>query len=223
MLVLSGVSPVSAQEVSPADTVIDYMMRRRMEEIPVGYGMQRKDRVAGAVSAVQRWELKDGRTPDAATALEGRAAGVRVLTPSGAPGTVSSILIRGYQLDNDTAVPLYVVDGLPVSDIGYLDPEMIESVSVLKDAASSAIYGVRGRNGVILITTRKGGGRGASVFYDNRVSLSTLARRPDLMNAQEYIQSGKAGGWLTDDMLNSVGYSGQDTNWAGEAFGPAWG
>ena len=215
-LLLMAELPVFAQVLAPADTA------QSINNMIIGYGTKNRNDLTGAVSAVQRREVKDRVNPDAANAIDGKMAGVRVLTDSGAPGAFSSILVRGYQRDNDNAAPLYLVDGLPVNDIQFLDPEMIESVEILKDAAYASIYGVRGRNGVVVITTRKGAGR-VQVFYDNRVSLSFLDRRPDLMNASEYIQSGKSEGWLTDEMLSAAGYNGLDTDWVGEAFGPAWG
>ena len=211
LLFLTAAPVVSAQDLVPVDTTVT-----------IGYGTLGNNALTGAVSIVQRRDVKDRATSDAANALDGKAAGVLVLTNSGAPGAFSNILVRGYQLDNDNAAPLYLVDGLPVNDIRFLDPEMIESVEILKDAAYASIYGIRGRNGVVAITTRKGVGK-LQVFYDNRVSLSFLARRPDLMNASDYIQSGKSEGWLTDEMLNAAGYNGLDTDWISEAFGPAYG
>ena len=126
------------------------------EVVVVGYGIQRKSDVTGALTRVNEEQLNNRPVSNAFEALQGKAAGVDITT-SERPGTVGSILIRGTRSINASNSPLYVVDGIPVSDgIDNLNPRDIEAIDILKDASSTAIYGSRGANGVVLITTKRG-------------------------------------------------------------------
>lgn len=111
--------------------------------------------MTGAIASVKGSELEMTGIMRADDALQGKTPGVQIISNSGQPGTSTSIRIRGVGT-NGTAQPIYIVDGMAVGDIEYLNPADIESIEVLKDAASSAIYGARGGNGVILVTTKKG-------------------------------------------------------------------
>ena len=126
------------------------------EVVVVGYGTQKKSDLTGSVSSVSADDIKGLATSDAAAALQGKAAGIQILNTSGAPGAGASIRIRGYSSNSGNLGPLLIVDGLKVDNIQYLDPSMIESMEVLKDAASAAIYGAQAGNGVVLITTKNG-------------------------------------------------------------------
>lgn len=126
------------------------------EVVVVGYGVQRKSDLTGAVASVNSKDLKGLATTDAAAALQGKAAGIQILNSSGAPGSGAEIRVRGYSSNSGNIGPLLIVDGLKVSSIQYLDPSLIESMEVLKDAASAAIYGSEAGNGVVLITTKNG-------------------------------------------------------------------
>ena len=193
------------------------------ETVVIGYGVQRKSDLTGAVASVGEADFTNRSTPDAASALMGKAAGVQILTSSGAPGASSSIRVRGYSSNSGNIGPLLIVDGLKVDNIQYLDPEMIESMEILKDAASAAIYGAEAGNGVVLITTKSGKGvRDGRVFYNNQFSLSTLAHSLDVMNAQEYKDFGMNYGWLSQSMLDSINYTNADINWGDEVFEPTW-
>ena len=193
------------------------------ETVVIGYGVQRKSDLTGAVASVNEADFTNRSNSDAASALMGKAAGVQVLTSSGAPGASSSIRVRGFSSNSGNIGPLLIVDGLKVDNIQYLDPEMIESMEILKDAASAAIYGAEAGNGVVLITTKTGAGaRDGRVFYNAQFSLSTLAHPLDVMNAEEYIAFGKDYGWLSDSMLQSINYNGADINWGDEIFEPTW-
>ena len=193
------------------------------ETVVIGYGVQRKSDLTGSVASVSEADFTNRSTSDAAAALMGKAAGIQILTSSGAPGAGSSIRVRGYSSNSGNIGPLLIVDGLKVDNIQYLDPEMIESMEILKDAASAAIYGAEAGNGVVLITTKTGkGSRDGRVFYNNQFSLSTLAHPLDVMNAEEYIAFGKDYGWLSDSMLQSINYNGADVNWGDEIFEPTW-
>ena len=193
------------------------------ETVVIGYGVQRKSDLTGAVASVGEADFTNRSTSDAASALMGKAAGVQILTSSGAPGAGSSIRVRGYSSNSGNIGPLLIVDGLKVDNIQYLDPEMIESMEILKDAASAAIYGAEAGNGVVLITTMTGQGvRDGRVFYNNQFSLSSLAHPLDIMNAKEYIAFGKEYGWLSDNMLETINYNGADVDWGSEVFEPTW-
>jgi len=126
------------------------------ETVVIGYGVQKKSDLTGAVASVRADDLKNRSTASAAAALQGKAAGVQVIQASGAPGANSDIRVRGYSSNSGNLGPLLIVDGLKVENIQYLDPEMIESMEILKDAASAAIYGAEAGNGVVLITTKSG-------------------------------------------------------------------
>ena len=194
------------------------------ETVVVGYGVQKKSDVTGAVASVREEEFANRSTSDAANALMGKAAGVQIISASGAPGSGSEIRVRGYSSNSGSIGPLLIVDGLQVDNIQYLDPEMIASMEVLKDAASAAIYGAQAGNGVVLITTKTGAaskGNG-KVFYNTQFSLSSLARKLDIMNAEEYIAFGKDYGWLNQTMLDNIGYDGLSVNWSDEVFEPTW-
>ena len=192
------------------------------ETVVIGYGVQKKSDLTGSVASVRSEDLTNRSTSDAAAALQGKAAGVQVITASGAPGKASDIRVRGYSSNSGNIGPLLIVDGLKVDNIQYLDPEMIESMEILKDAASAAIYGAEAGNGVVLITTKTGKKGQGKVFYNNQFQLATLSRKLDIMNAAEYIAFGKANGYLTDADLAEY-YDGKtDVNWSEEIFVPTW-
>ena len=191
------------------------------ETVVIGYGVQRKSDLTGSVASVRAEDLQNRATADAAAALQGKAAGVQVINASGAPGAGASIRVRGYSSNSGNLGPLLIVDGLKVDNIQYLDPEMIESMEILKDAASAAIYGAEAGNGVVLITTKSGKKGEGKVFYNNQFSLSSLSRHMDIMNAADYIAFGKAQGYLNDEALKV--YDGKtDVDWSSEIFVPTW-
>lgn len=156
------------------------------EVIVIGYGVQKKSNVTGAISSVKSDDLKNLPTTNAASALQGKVSGVQVINNSGAPGASSTIRIRGYS-SNGVSDPLFVVDGLKVDNIDYLEPSSIESIEILKDAASAAIYGAEAGNGVVLITTKTGKKGDGRIFFDAQFTTSSLAHKVDVLNAQEFI------------------------------------
>lgn len=194
------------------------------EIVVVGYGTMRKSDISGAVASVSSKALENIATPDAAAALQGKASGVQVLTNSGAPGQGATIRVRGYSSNSDKIGPLLIVDGLQVDNIQYLDPSMIESVEILKDAASAAIYGAAAGNGVVLITTKSGASaRGSSsITYDMSYANQSLARHPDIFRAADFIEYKKMSGLPIETMLQTNGYDGTDTNWFDAVFEPSW-
>lgn len=194
------------------------------EIVVVGYGTMRKSDVSGAVASVSAKSLQNIVTSDAAAALQGKASGVQVLTNSGAPGQGATIRVRGYSSNSDKIGPLLIVDGLQVDNIQYLDPSMIESVEILKDAASAAIYGAAAGNGVVLVTTKSGASaRGtSSITYDMSYANQRLARHPEIFGATDFIEYKKMSGLPIETQMETNGYDGTDTNWFNAVFEPSW-
>jgi TonB-linked SusC/RagA family outer membrane protein len=157
------------------------------EVVVVGYGTQKRSDLTGSVGSVKSTELLERPAINVEQSLQGRIAGVNVSVNSGRPGGNTNIRIRGYSSINATNNPLYVVDGIIwAAGIDALNPADIESIDVLKDASATAIYGTRGANGVILVTTKRGR-KGGAVSYDTYVSASRIARKRDVLNAKEFL------------------------------------
>ena len=194
------------------------------ETVVIGYGVQRKSDVTGAVASVKSADLNNRSTSDAAAALQGKAAGVQVLNMSGAPGSGATIRVRGYSSNSGNIGPLYIVDGLQVSSINYLDPSMIESIEILKDAASASIYGAQAGNGVVLITTKTGAADNGNAYmtYDFKLTRQSIAHKPELFRAQDWIAYKKASGFDMDSILLQNNYDGTDTDWFDVVFAPSW-
>ena len=180
------------------------------ETVVIGYGVQRKSDVTGAIASVKESDLENRTAIDVAQALQGKAAGVQIVNASGAPGAASSIQIRGYSSNSKTS-PLMIVDGLKVNDISYLDPESIASIEILKDAASAAIYGVEAGNGVVLVTTKSGQKGSGRVFYNFQHSIQNVAHLPEMMNAKEYMDYMVLAGAASQDGFDYDGKT--DTKW----------
>ena len=156
------------------------------ELVVVGYGQQRRREITGSVTNVSPEDFNKGVTRDAADLLQGKVAGLNITTPSGDVTVGSRIRLRGVStLQNDQG-PFIVIDGVPGGDLQTVAPQDIESISVLKDASSAAIYGSRSAGGVILITTKRGSGVRTSVSYDGYLAVSQLANKPDLLTADEW-------------------------------------
>jgi len=165
--------------------------------VVIGYGTQKKSDLTGAVGSVKATQLQERPAPSLNQALAGRVAGVQVNTNSGRPGGQTNVRIRGFSSINTTNNPLYVVDGvaLPVGTqtqnsnaIDFINPSDIASVEILKDASAAAIYGARGANGVILVTTKRGSSAGGRVTYDADFSVNTLGpKRVEMLDAKEYL------------------------------------
>ena len=160
------------------------------EIVVVGYGTMRKRDLTGAVSQLKGDEIADLPLRSASDALQGKAAGVTITSTSGTPGAMGTVRIRGVGTINDND-PLYVVDGLPQTDIGWLNPKDIESMEVLKDASAQAIYGARAANGVILITTKKGTtgtSYKSTIDFDMMVGVQNAAKTYDMLDAEGFIK-----------------------------------
>jgi len=157
------------------------------ETVVIGYGTQQKKLITGSSIQVKGDELAKLSTSSAIEALQGQTPGVTITQNSGQPGSGFKVNIRGIGTIGDSA-PLYVIDGVAGGDLEALNPNDIESIDILKDAASSAIYGARAANGVVLVTTKKGKEGKTIVTYDGYVGAQYLAKTPDLCNAQEYMK-----------------------------------
>ncbi len=212
-----------AQQVKPTSNNITIKLQQDAKSLDdvvvIGYGVQKKSDLTGAVAHVTAEDIKGLQTSDAAAALQGKAAGIQIIN-SGDPGSGAEIRVRGYSSNSGNIGPLLIVDGLKVDNIQYLDPSNIESMEVLKDAASAAIYGAQAGNGVVLITTKNGsqGGGKSRVTYSFKGSRQTLGKKADLFNGKDYVEYQKYIGQLPEDYK----WDGTDTDWYDEAFEPSW-
>lgn len=165
------------------------------ELVVVGYGTMRKSDVTGSISTAKGSDIIKSQSFNALEGLKGKAAGVNIFSNTGQPGGESRVIIRGISTINASASPLYVVDGVVMSNFQFLNPNDIESIEVLKDASSAAIYGARGANGVILVTTKRGGNTGnkAQISYAGSMSVSNMSRYMEVMDAYEWMGAFKQG------------------------------
>ena len=187
------------------------------ELVVVGYGVMRKSDVTGSISVAKGEDLIKGQEFSALDALRGKAAGVNIFSNSSQPGAQASrVIIRGQSTINASSDPLYVVDGVVMEDFYLVNPNDIESMEVLKDASATAIYGARGANGVIMVTTKRGkkGGDGTQISYQGSVSVASIARKMDTMNAQEWVDAYKIG----IENANKWYDAGYSTDWANDYF-----
>jgi len=187
------------------------------EVVVVGYGVQKKSSVTGAISQVKSEDMINRTITRPEQALQGKTAGVQVFQASAAPGSSPTIRIRGIS-SNGSSDPLYVVDGRITEDIGGLDPNDIESMEVLKDAASAAIYGASAGNGVVLITTKKGKVGVGTITYDFQISTQKISRIPKVLNAEQYIDYMTEANYLTTDAINTYWDGKTNTDWSKVAF-----
>ncbi len=176
--------------------------------VVVSYGTQKKREITGAIANINGNELKDIPVTNVGQKLQGRLAGVQINQNTGQPGANMAIRIRGAASINAGNNPLIVVDGFPIeSGLNTIDPDMIESISVLKDAAASSLYGSRAANGVLLITTKQAKAGQKSIQFNSYVGLQDVAKRgrPDLMDAREFAQFKKE---YYEDAAKYEGYTG---------------
>lgn len=177
------------QEITINDSKIDVRMEPEAiglnEVVAIGYGTQKKKELTGAVVQVKSETLTQMATADIGTALQGQVAGVNVQASSGAPGASSNIQIRGVNSINGANAPLFVVDGIPQDSDPRLSSNEIETIDILKDAASAAIYGTRGSGGVILITTKRGKAGTMQISADSYYGVQKITSGMPLMNFEE--------------------------------------
>lgn len=160
------------------------------EVVVVGYAVQKKSDLTGSVGSVKSESIENQPVTRIDQALQGRISGVQIVSSNGAPGAGSTIRIRGGNSINGSNEPLYVIDGIiGAGDLNSINPADIQSIEVLKDASSTAIYGSRGANGVILITTKTGkGSNGVRLNYHGYYGIQQVSRYLDLLNGPEYVQ-----------------------------------
>ena len=208
------------------------------EVVVVGYGTMRKSDVTGSIGVAKGDDLTKNQNFSALDNLRGKVSGVNIFSNSSQPGVYSNrVIIRGTATINASTDPLYVVDGVVMEDFALVNPNDIESMEVLKDASATAIYGARGANGVIMVTTKRGkkDGEGTTVSYQGSVSVSSIARKMDLLNAQEWTDAWMQGlanenkwlgtnwsldrtAWFNDSrFFDSNGNPLYDTDWQDEA------
>lgn len=209
-------------KVSSATDVINVTLVIAVVEeqvVVVGYGTQRRSDLTGSVATLSAKAYKDQPVVNASSALQGRVAGVAVTNNSGAPGGGVKIRIRGANSVNASNEPLYVVDGIALSSIGLSDINVndIESMEVLKDASATAVYGSRGANGVIIITTKSGKSGKPKIEYNGFASFNRPMKKYDLMDAVTYasIANLTAGANVFADPQS---YAGKTTDWQGMIF-----
>ena len=187
------------------------------EVVVVGYGVQKKSSVTGATSQVKPEDMENRTIANAQQALQGKTSGVQIIQSSAAPGSSPTIRVRGYS-SNSSSEPLFVVDGVRLSDISGIDPSTIASMEILKDAASAAIYGAEAGNGVVLITTKKGKPGQGKITYDFMFTDESLARIPKMLNAEQYIQYMDEGNIFTKDYMLKNWDGVTNTAWTDVAF-----
>jgi TonB-dependent starch-binding outer membrane protein SusC len=202
------------------------------EVVAVGYATQRRKDLTGAVSSISGVELQKIPVMNTAQALTGKMAGIQVTTTDGSPDAEMVIRVRGGGSVTQDNSPLYIVDGFPVSSINDIPPTDIETIDVLKDASSSAIYGARGANGVVIITTKSAKGGKTSITYNTYFQVKKLAKKLEVMSPYEYVLSQyeyaalRGGSDLTNfnryfgvyDDLDLYKYQ-KGTDWQDELFG----
>ena len=192
------------------------------EVVVIGYGRAKKNDLTGSVTAIKPDEMSKGITSSASDMLVGKIAGVDVQTGGGQPGTGAQIRIRGGASLNASNDPLYVIDGLAIDNnnlkgtsnvLAMINPNDIESFTVLKDASATAIYGSRASNGVIIITTKKGrAGQRPTVTYNGDITVSTIQKKYEVLNASEFKQAATSLGFDTSALGTA------DTDWQDEIF-----
>ena len=182
------------------------------EVVAIGYGTQTRREITGSVANISEESFNKGVTRDASDLLQGKVAGLTITSGSGDVTRSSQIQLRGTStLQNDQG-PMIVIDGIPGGDMSTVSPSDIESISVLKDASSAAIYGSRAAGGVILITTKRGSGSKTTINYDGYITASTVANKPDMLNASEWRAANEA---LGNDISVFDSYD-ADTDWFDE-------
>ena len=189
------------------------------EVVAIGYGTQTRREITGSVANVDEASFNKGISRDASDLLRGKVAGLSITSGSADITQGSMIRLRGTSTLMNDQGPMIVIDGVPGGDMSTVSPADIESISVLKDASSQAIYGSRAAGGVILITTKKGTGARTTVNYDGYVGIDVAANKPDMLNAAEWIDVNKQlGNYETDAVQGIVNNYHADTDWFGEVL-----
>lgn len=219
VLVFSYVGMVPQEKILGAETLLNVTMAEEakgLEEVVViGYGSVKRKDVTTAVSTVSTEDLNMRPITSAAQAIQGKAAGVQVIQPNGRPGAGMVIRVRGTTSMNASNDPLYVVDGVPMNNIDFLSANDIESMQIMKDASSAAIYGSRGANGVVMITTKATARKDrTAISFSAYGGVTNISRRMESLNLaeyKEYLSDLKSSVVLPDGLVDK-------TNWFDETF-----
>ena len=223
VLEVSFLGYVAQTVVATPDRTLEIILQddtQMLEEtVVIGYGVQKKSVVTASISSVTSDDLKVQSQTRVDNMLQGMTSGVQVTQNSGAPGASSTVIVRGVGSINH-ASPLYIVDGMPAGSIDYINPNDIERIDVLKDAASAAVYGARAADGVVLVTTKSGSEGKTTFSYDFSYGIQNPWRKPAVLNATEYAIM------MNEGMLNAGSaplyddpYSlGEGTDWVGAIF-----
>lgn len=184
------------------------------ETVVIGYGQAKKSDLTGSVASIKPTELKNSKVGMLSSALQGTAAGVQVTSGNLKPGADAGIVIRGVGSVNAGSSPLCIIDGVP-GGLQDVSPSDIASIEILKDASSAAIYGSRGSNGVILITTKKGEGGKTRVSFNAQGGIQSMLNKQDMLNAKQYydlvMESGQAYVWTSEELRQLS--AGKSTDW----------
>ena len=199
---------ISVKGNAPINVVMQVDSHMLDEVVAIGYGTMKKSDLTGSISSVKADALQKTPAYDLSQALQGRAAGVTVNANSGQPGEAAQVRIRGIGTVNDSS-PLYVVDGVMVGDISFLSPNDIESTEILKDASATAIYGSRGANGVILVTTKHGKEGKSQISFNSYLGTQNRWKKLDLMKRDEFANTivNLRNSRVEQDIYNNQGFS----------------
>ena len=212
VLVVSYIGMKAQEVVVGNQTEINVALSENVEDlkevIVVGYGTQKKGDLTGAVATIDNEKLQSRSVGQIGNLIQGQVTGVQVLSSGGKPSQGLSLRVRGTSSISSGSEPLYVIDGVPTSDTRSLNPSDIESITVLKDASSAAIYGAQGANGVVLITTKKGTSAKPTITFDTYASISQIWKTQKVLNGEQY-----------RDLMTELGYS---TNWAQYTYNTDW-
>jgi TonB-linked SusC/RagA family outer membrane protein len=208
-------APAGPDTVSTAEAKEENVLELE-KDVVVGYGTMKKEDLTGSVVSVKADDLVKDAAYSVLKSLQGRAAGVNITQNSGAPGKSITVRVRGVGTINNPD-PLFVVDGVPVSNLDFLNPDDIESATILKDASACAIYGSRGANGVFLVTTKKAQESRNRVRFNTYIGTQQPWRKPSLCNAEQWAilnnEALRAANKPVNDELNDPASLGEGTNW----------
>ncbi|WP_062059632.1 SusC/RagA family TonB-linked outer membrane protein [Aquimarina longa] len=189
------------------DIVLQNDVSELSEIIVVAYGTQKKETITSSIVNIKSEELKDITTPDVTTMLQGKVAGVRLGASSGSPGSIPNILIRGSSSLGGRVTPLWVVDGVIQHTIPIVNPNDVQSISVLKDASATSLYGSRGANGVIIVTTKRGTSGKSEITVSSKMAINTFnTGKFEVMDSQQlydyHTQFANSQPWFSPELLN---------------------
>jgi len=206
-----GTRDISVAGKSVVDVVLVEESDVLEQVVVVGYGVKKKSLVTGAIGSLDSKEIENSSSPRVEQVLQGRVSGVTVVSSSGSPGSGAKVRIRGAG-SNGNSDPLYIVDGMKVSSMDNIAPSDIANIEVLKDAASSAIYGTEGANGVVIITTKQGKIGEQVVSFSTSLGSQSVNTKMELMNAGQFVT------YMNESGEAAVVDNGINTNWIDETF-----